>query len=402
MKRALLIATPLFVALFVAGCPFFLEWEDDCGDWGCSDSDDCNAPDPCSGVDCGGSDWTSPPTGTTCVPGSTRYCDTPTYCSWGEQRCNDQGTGWGPCYESSAPPGCGGWSYDEDCCIDSGSCCQDWYDFDGDGDTNDSVGTCEEVRVCDEHSDCPDGYCAMGEDGAGTCLDTGECDEDEDCEAFGPGLACDDRGLCAPEEAPCPSGECGCETDDQCDEGMICIASLCTDADTVCLFDFECGEGARCLDNECHASCEGGCPAGQVCAASVCVDSIAGDGACVFNEDCNDGFLCINATCFRACEDDGECDSGEACRAGACRPDTSPVHSCGEGLGECAADMICHRGTCRLPCMADVNCTGELSVCGEDGFCLHPNELAPQCIRAADCPEGISCLSNRCTDLGLD
>jgi hypothetical protein len=83
-----------------------------------------------------------PPTPTICVAGSTRYCDTTTYCSWGEQRCNDDGSGWGYCYEASPPAGCSGYYYDQDCCEAVGACCQDWYDSDGDGNSGDSVGDC--------------------------------------------------------------------------------------------------------------------------------------------------------------------------------------------------------------------------------------------------------------------
>ncbi len=77
-----------------------------------------------------------------CVPGSIRYCDTPTYCAWGEQICNDRGDGWGACYETTPPVGCAGYYYDPSCCAEVGACCQDFYDSDRDGDTNDSLGNC--------------------------------------------------------------------------------------------------------------------------------------------------------------------------------------------------------------------------------------------------------------------
>ena len=82
-----------------------------------------------------------------CVPGSMRYCDTPTYCSWGQQACNADGAGWGACFEVSAPAGCAGGStqYSTRCCIDAGYCCQDFFDTDGDGDSYDSVGSCRGV-----------------------------------------------------------------------------------------------------------------------------------------------------------------------------------------------------------------------------------------------------------------
>lgn len=91
--------------------------------------------------------WTDCHECTVCIPGSRRYCDTPTYCSWGEQSCNADGDGWGECYETSPPRGCEGYTFDQDCCMASGECCQDWVDYDGDGDWNDSVGACEDV-IC--------------------------------------------------------------------------------------------------------------------------------------------------------------------------------------------------------------------------------------------------------------
>jgi hypothetical protein len=91
--------------------------------------------------------WTECTTCTVCIPGSRRYCDTVSYCSWGEQVCNGAGDGWGECYETSPAPGCVGYSYDQNCCMTSGSCCQDWMDYDGDGQWDDSVGACEDV-IC--------------------------------------------------------------------------------------------------------------------------------------------------------------------------------------------------------------------------------------------------------------
>lgn len=72
-----------------------------------------------------------------CVPGTSRYCDEPNYCSWGKQDClpNAKGGGsWGPCKEVPVPQGCEppivvpGFPvpnmYDEDCCKKLGLCCQ--------------------------------------------------------------------------------------------------------------------------------------------------------------------------------------------------------------------------------------------------------------------------------------
>ncbi len=84
---------------------------------------------------------------TVCMPGASRFCDTPTYCSWGRQICNDRGDDWGECFETSAPSGCAGTYFDMECCLRSSSCCQDYFDTDNDGDYDESFGACEDV-VC--------------------------------------------------------------------------------------------------------------------------------------------------------------------------------------------------------------------------------------------------------------
>lgn len=122
--------------------------DDDCD--GMVDEDlmqDCERDGEIGHRQCLDCEWTECLMCTVCIPGARRYCDTPTYCSWGEQICNSMGDGWGDCYETSAPSGCSGFSYDQDCCMRMGGCCQDWSDYDGDGDWNDTVGACEDV-VC--------------------------------------------------------------------------------------------------------------------------------------------------------------------------------------------------------------------------------------------------------------
>lgn len=79
-----------------------------------------------------------------CTPGAWRYCDTPDYCLWGSQVCDEEGMSWGACTEIDIPERCSGISswYSpaaEACCIEGGRCCQDMWDLDHDGDTWESL-----------------------------------------------------------------------------------------------------------------------------------------------------------------------------------------------------------------------------------------------------------------------
>ncbi len=88
-----------------------------------------------------------------CNEGSWRYCDTPDYCLWGRQYCDDDQMAWGDCEEiTDIPDACRSveeWYSPraEACCIEQGFCCQDMWDLDHDGDTWESLGNCEEI-VC--------------------------------------------------------------------------------------------------------------------------------------------------------------------------------------------------------------------------------------------------------------
>ncbi len=84
-----------------------------------------------------------------CVPGSTRICFI-AYCkSWGVQTCTTDGLSFGYCQEGSPPSQCESVADEsrqspalEQCCIDSGNCCQDLFDLNGNGSTSDQVGNC--------------------------------------------------------------------------------------------------------------------------------------------------------------------------------------------------------------------------------------------------------------------
>jgi hypothetical protein len=96
-------------------------------------------------------DWVEPPC--VCIPGAVRYCDTPDYCLWGTQVCEDDGMDWTLCIEvRTIPSECAAidsWYSPAAaaCCIDAGFCCHDKWDMDHDGDTWESRGDCVDI-IC--------------------------------------------------------------------------------------------------------------------------------------------------------------------------------------------------------------------------------------------------------------
>ena len=92
-----------------------------------------------------------------CTPGAWRYCDTPDYCLWGQQVCDEDGMAWGPCTEITAIPAACAPIADwyspaaEACCVEQGRCCQDMWDLDHDGDTWESLPEgCPEIACVSE------------------------------------------------------------------------------------------------------------------------------------------------------------------------------------------------------------------------------------------------------------
>jgi len=111
----------------------------------------CNGTDnDCDGIIDNDCICHCPGGGCICVPGSERYCDTPEFSLWGRQTCIDDGHRWGSCGEIPIPSVC---SHTEswyspagvECCVESGLCCQDMWDYDGDGESWDSVGSCNAI-----------------------------------------------------------------------------------------------------------------------------------------------------------------------------------------------------------------------------------------------------------------
>jgi hypothetical protein len=84
-----------------------------------------------------------------CEPGRMRFCDTPAGCLWGVQYCRPDST-WGACVETrNVPDGCKdnpfgdlfGYTYNTQCCVRQGLCCQNYP-------ADDSVGNCAGIVTC--------------------------------------------------------------------------------------------------------------------------------------------------------------------------------------------------------------------------------------------------------------
>jgi hypothetical protein len=115
-----------------------------CGDRADNDCDgraDCDDPDCCLEAACRGTETCS---GVCCQAGTYRYCDTPSYCSWGRQECRPDGR-WGSCAETGAPGSCGGYFYSTSCCVSLGLCCQNYGGYDPTLPWDASVGDCGDV-----------------------------------------------------------------------------------------------------------------------------------------------------------------------------------------------------------------------------------------------------------------
>lgn len=117
---------------------------EDCGngiDDDCDGQTDCRDMDCCDQPSCGIVEGCDYPV--CCVPGTHRWCDTPSFCAWGTQTCRPDGQ-WGTCSETSSRPlGCSTYYFSLSCCLSAGACCQNYPRDDS------SVGNCDGIaQVC--------------------------------------------------------------------------------------------------------------------------------------------------------------------------------------------------------------------------------------------------------------
>jgi hypothetical protein len=136
------------------------------------------------------------------------------------------------CYD----PGCDSYCFDNSDCL-RGYYCDDYSRCHESG-TCDTSSDCSSGYACDNFRDtcvpadhCYDdydcyGYAGYCDESSNICIPTDYCWYDEDCEAFGDSFICSDRGVCEPDEGPCPDGHCGCSGDSDCAGGWLCEEGL--------------------------------------------------------------------------------------------------------------------------------------------------------------------------------
>lgn len=187
----------------------------------------------------------------------------------------------------------------------------------------------------------------------------------------------------------------------------LVVQPPCTDAGTcgkpavpLCTLSSECGRGGRCADGACQRPCAAStvCGTGDTCQASFCQPSAGSGGQCLYSMECSPGSLCINGYCHGACQIDGDCPNrADTCAGSVCQPDGRPSPQCRSNQ-DCAGDRECVNAICRTHCSSDENCGPACSgtLC-RGGYCVQPQELAPQCSRSATCGYGHTCIDAICS-----
>lgn len=185
----------------------------------------------------------------------------------------------------------------------------------------------------------------------------------------------------------------GCHYNDRCDDDRwdddddFCERTgLCRDGGTVAERDGGTTEERDApvpIPIGCRSSAE--CDAGELCVAGDCRPE--GD-ICRSDVDCGAGRGCVDGACRPYCASDAECGGG-TCTDGRCDPSTE----CRDGL-DCAEGEICLHGDCTIGCETAADCAGD-EVC-ELGACRPDVAPRPFCVEDADCAPGHPCVDGVC------
>ncbi len=203
---------------------------------------------------------------------------------------------------------------------------------------------------------------------------------------------CEGPELSCPPFQECTDGVCG-RNPDRCRSGLFCgrvracINGRCTNRR--CTVNADCSDLGICRDGICTGPCSGvTCPPGSRCdsATAFCTQL-----SCVNSGLCPAGSTCNNNRCVadvRTC-DGVTCSPGLICRGGRCQ------------LRTCTSDSSCTDGFfCRQErCVKNADtCVGV--ACALNEICS-PRTGSCTVIRCRPtnnrCPEGTSCVANRCS-----
>lgn len=304
---------------------------------------------------------------------------------------------------------------------------------------------CCESSDCDDHLDCTDNQCFMGQ-----CMfvpnDT-KCDATQYCSAMGGCRARQTCGILTNSDAATECDDGSTCTTDEC-EGNLCKHIYCTG--TLCCE----GQNPGCADECCNdsqcdkdkdpctvGSCEGGkCSVKPLCGGGTqCCPSADGKtatcGACCSADDCDDKLACTKDQCTggQCSHTPGACPVGYYCDPAPSRgctksPDCTTNTDCAKQASACQVNPRCEGGTCKFDgcnngtkccasgcsvCCEDKECSDNIDctvdTCGAGGCAHTPNDtLCPNaghcspslgcvaCRGDKDCDDGVGCTTDTC------
>ena len=305
----------------------------------CSDDDGCTSGETCSDGVCGG--------------GQPVVCDNADTTGCTTQVCSENTCG--PVFATAATA-----CDDGDPCTVGGAC--------------DDSGTCvSSAKDCSGFEDqCNDAACVLG-----ACIvvpkTDAACDDGQICT---PETTCDGAGSCVGPWDP-TIGECGCQADTDCDDGLACTINECSN------------------DKECVATVKSG--------------SCAIGGACYAGQAINPGNQCqrcaptVSKTTWQAVV----CDDAKACTDDSCDPASGCVATADDSnvcndSDPCTADDHCAGGECTgtCECEQDADCEGTAPACQRwacQAYSCVPVADAAQ--NAASCGDDLFCtVDDACQD----
>lgn len=273
--------------------------------------------------------------------------------------------------------------------------------------------------ACSTDATCPAGSTCTAFGCAASCQGDLDCPRGERCaegQCLAPGQApgttpvCETNAQCG-DGASCVgnvcqacggnAGPCACAGPEDCGAGQACVNGACAAKANTCQFTSECEAGKVCADGQCLAACEPGpCAAGTACDDGVCKP--VPTGQCTADETCPaNAPKCVGGACVAACQADTECGAGRYCNQGACVPDTRPKPNCADDTqcGGGATARTCVEGFCKYRCASDQQCRtidARIGYCARDGVCRTAAEAQAECTGPGQCPDGKSCVDNRC------